>query len=221
MLPARFITFEGGEAVGKSTQIERLAARLKERGDEVLITREPGGTPLGEQIRHLLKHAPEGQGMTPKTELLLFLASRAELVRKVIGPALDRGAWVLCDRFHDSTTVYQGAGRGLPEEIVSRLNGFAIGARLPGLTLVLDVEPEISRQRLLERAGNIAVVAAAGTPDRMEEQPADFFDRVRQGYGDLAQAHPERVKIVAAHGSVDETAEAIWEQVVGIFRNVK
>ena len=142
MQTARFITFEGGEAVGKSTQIERLAARLQERGDEVLVTREPGGTPLGEQIRHLLKHAPEGQGMTPKTELLLFLASRAELVRKVIGPALDRGAWVLCDRFLDSTTVYQGAGRGLPEEIVSRLNGFAIGARLPGLTLVLDIEPE-------------------------------------------------------------------------------
>src|SRR5579871_3156731 len=119
MAPARFITLEGGEAAGKSTQIERLAARLQGQG-EVLVTREPGGTPLGEQIRHLLKHAPEGQGMTPKTELLLFLASRAELVRKVIGPALDRGAWVLSDRFHDSTTVYQGAGRGLPHEIVDR-----------------------------------------------------------------------------------------------------
>jgi dTMP kinase len=212
MQTPRFITFEGGEAVGKSTQIERLATRLKERGDEVLVTREPGGTPLGEQIRHLLKHAPEGHGMSPKTELLLFLASRAELVRKVVGPALDRGAWVLCDRFHDSTTVYQGAGRGLPEEIVSRLNGFAIGARMPGLTLVLDLEPEHARQRMLERAGSIAAVA-----DRMEEQPADFFDRVRQGYADLAKAHPERVKIIPAHGNVEETAAVIWKQVTDTF----
>jgi dTMP kinase len=210
--PARFITFEGGEAVGKSTQIERLAAKLRERGDEVLVTREPGGTPLGEQIRHLLKHAPEGRDMNPKAELLLFLASRAELVRKVIGPALDRGAWVLCDRFHDSTTVYQGAGRGLPHEIVDRLNAFAIGARLPGLTLVLDLEIERARARMLQRAGNIATVA-----DRMEEQPADFFERVRHGYAKLAEAHPDRVKIISAHGNVDETAEAIWAQVAKTF----
>jgi dTMP kinase len=215
--PARFITFEGGEAVGKSTQIERLAQRLRETGGEVLVTREPGGTPLGEQIRHLLKHAPEGQGMNPKTELLLFLASRAELVRKVIGPALDRGVWVLCDRFHDSTTVYQGAGRGVPHEIVDRLNAVAIGTRMPGLTLVLDVDPEQARARLLERAGSIATVAAAGTPDRMEAQPAEFFERVRAGYAALAEAHPERVKVVHAHGNVDETAAAIWEQVAKKF----
>ncbi len=216
MQPARFITFEGGEAVGKSTQIEKLAARLKERGDEVLVTREPGGTPIGEQIRHLLKHAPEGQGMNPKTELLLFLASRAELVRKVIGPALDRGAWVLCDRFHDSTTVYQGAGRGIPHEVVDRLNAFAIGARLPGLTLVLDVDPEIARARALERAGSIAAGAAAA-PDRMEQESADFFARVRQGYADLAATHADRVKIVSAQGNVDQTANAIWSQVAKTF----
>lgn len=212
MQPARFITFEGGEAVGKSTQIERLAARLTARGDEVIVTREPGGTPLGEQIRHLLKHAPEGQGMSPKTELLLFLASRAELVRKVIRPALDRGAWVLCDRFHDSTTVYQGAGRGLPLEIVERLNAFAIGANLPGLTLVLDLEAETARQRMLGRAGSIAAVA-----DRMEEEPTDFFVRVREGYAKLARDYPDRVKIVPAHGNVEETSEVIWRQVVRAF----
>jgi dTMP kinase len=188
---------------------------LKERGDEVLVTREPGGTPIGEQIRHLLKHAPEGQGMNPKTELLLFLASRAELVRKVIGPALDRGAWVLCDRFHDSTTVYQGAGRGIPHEVVDRLNAFAIGARLPGLTLVLDVDPEIARNRMVERAGIAAV--AAGTPDRMEQESADFFARVRQGYADLAKAHGDRVKIVPAHGNVEESSAAIWAQVAKTF----
>ena len=113
-----FISLEGGEAVGKSTQIERLAERLRGLGQKVIVTREPGGTPLGESIRHLLKHAPEGRGMTPYTELLLFLASRAELVRKVIMPALDQGTWVLSDRFLDSTTVYQGAGRKLPTEVV-------------------------------------------------------------------------------------------------------
>jgi dTMP kinase len=212
MQPARFVTFEGGEAVGKSTQIQKLADRLKERGDEVLVTREPGGTPLGEQIRHLLKHAPEGQGMSPKTELLLFLASRAELVRKVIGPALDRGAWVLCDRFLDSTTVYQGAGRGIPREVVERLNAFAIGARLPGLTLVLDLAPEQARARMLERTGSIAAVA-----DRMEEQPADFFARVRLGYADLAKAHPDRIKIVSAQGTVEATASEIWKLASSVF----
>jgi dTMP kinase len=219
MAPTRFITLEGGEAVGKSTQIERLAAKLRERGDEVLVTREPGGTPLGEQIRHLLKHAPEGQGMSPKTELLLFLASRAELVRKVIGPALDRGAWVLCDRFHDSTTVYQGAGRGLPLEVVERVNAVAVGVRLPGLTLVLDLDPEKARARLLERAGSIATVAAAhaGSPDRMENESADFFARVRQGYADLARDHPDRVKVISAQGNVDETAAAIWKQVTQTY----
>jgi dTMP kinase len=213
MPPARFITFEGGEAVGKSTQIELLATRLKERGQQVLVTREPGGTPLGESIRHLLKHAPEGRGMCQETELLLFLASRAELVRKVIVPALEAGTWVLCDRFLDSTTVYQGAGRRLPMEIVTRLNAWAVGPHLPGLTIILDLEPEEARRRLLQRAGSIAAVAA----DRMEAEPADFFARVRQGYSDLAKAHPGRVKILAAGGSVEATAESIWSKISQAF----
>src|SRR3984885_6757642 len=138
----RFISLEGGECVGKSTQIDRLAERLRGLGHKVIVTREPGGTPLGESIRHLLKHAPEGRGMTPETELLLFLASRAELVRKVIMPALDQGVWVLCDRFLDSTTVYQGTARRLPTEIVERVNALVVGTYVPSLTLVLDLEPE-------------------------------------------------------------------------------
>src|SRR5476649_624656 len=146
-----FISLEGGEAVGKSTQIERLSQRLTQMGNKVLVTREPGGTPLGESIRHLLKHAPEGRGMTPQAELLLFLASRAELVRKVIMPALDQGTWILCDRFLDSTTVYQGAGRQLPADIVERVNAFAVGDYLPGLTLVLDLEPREARRRQQHR----------------------------------------------------------------------
>jgi dTMP kinase len=208
---SRFITFEGGEAAGKSTQIERLAQRLSQLGQQVQLTREPGGTPLGESIRQLLKHAPEGRGMSAKTELLLFLASRAELVEQVIVPALDRGSWVLCDRFLDSTVVYQGAGRRLPVEVVDRLNAFAVGPHLPGLTLVLDLDPEEARRRLKAR------VAPAISFDRMEAEPADFFDRVRKGYRDLALAHPDRVKILSAGGSIDETAEAIWREVAKAF----
>jgi dTMP kinase len=212
--PVRFISLEGGECVGKSTQIERLAERLRGLGHKVIVTREPGGTPLGESIRHLLKHAPEGRGMSPYTELLLFLASRAELVRKVIIPALDQGTWVLSDRFLDSTTVYQGAGRKLPTEIVERVNAFVVGAQVPSLTLVLDLEPEAARQR--QNARN----AAAGSPtfDRMEAEPLDFFERVRQGYFEVAKAHPARVKILPASGTVDQTADAIWAEVAKNFK---
>ena len=210
---SHFISLEGGEAVGKSTQIERLAKRLTDLGQKVLVTREPGGTPLGESIRHLLKHAPEGRGMTPETELLLFLASRAELVRKVIVPALDQGTWVLCDRFLDSTTVYQGAGRKLPTEVVERVNAFAVGTHLPGLTLVLDLEPKEAHRRQTRRA----LPPGVGTFDRMEAEPTDFFERVRQGYHDLAKAHPQRIKIVSAAGNIDETAMAVWREVANAF----
>jgi dTMP kinase len=210
---SHFISLEGGEAVGKSTQIERLAQRLTELGYKTIVTREPGGTPLGESIRHLLKHAPEGRGMEPYTELLLFLACRSELVRKVIMPALDRGEWVLSDRFLDSTTVYQGLGRQLPEEIVSRVNAFAVGPHLPGLTLVLDLEPEVARRRQMSRVRP----AGEGTFDRIEAEPVDFFERVRQGYRDVAKAHPHRVKIVSAAGTIDETADAVWKEVARAF----
>jgi dTMP kinase len=210
--PLRFISLEGGECVGKSTQIERLAERLRGLGHKVLITREPGGTPLGETIRHLLKHAPEGRGMTPYTELLLFLASRAELVRKVIMPTLDQGTWVLCDRFLDSTTVYQGAGRKLPPEIVERVNAFVVGTYVPSLTLVLDLDPEAAQRRQMARS--------PGNPsfDRMEAEPLDFYQRVRQGYLDVAGAHPARVKILSAAGTIGETEAAIWAEVAKIFK---
>jgi dTMP kinase len=209
----RFISLEGGEAVGKSTQIERLAQRLTKLGHKTIVTREPGGTPLGESIRHLLKHAPEGRGMEPYTELLLFLASRAELVRKVIMPALDQGVWVLSDRFLDSTTVYQGTARRLPTEVVERVNAFAVGPHLPGLTLVLDLEPKEAHRRQMHRARP----AGEGTFDRMEAEPVDFFERVRQGYFEVAKAHPARVKIVSAAGSIDETAQAVWKEVAKAF----
>jgi len=208
-----FISLEGGEAVGKSTQIERLATRLTKLGHKTIVTREPGGTPLGESIRRLLKHAPEGSGMTPQAELLLFLASRAELVRKVIIPALDEGAWVLSDRFLDSTAVYQGTARRLPLEVVERVNAFAVGSCLPGLTLVLDLEPEVARRRQMDRVRP----AGEGMLDRMEAEPIDFFERVRQGYLGVAKAHPNRVKIVSAAGTIDETADAVWKEVSSKF----
>jgi len=208
-----FISLEGGEAVGKSTQIERLEQRLTRLGNKVLVTREPGGTPLGESIRYLLKHAPEGKGMTPQAELLLFLASRAELVRKVIMPALDQGVWVLCDRFLDSTIVYQGSARRLPLEVVERINAFAVGPCLPGLTLVLDLDPEVARERQMRRSHP----PGSSTFDRMEAEPVDFFERVRQGYLDVAKAHPNRVKIVSAAGNVDETADVVWREVAAAF----
>jgi dTMP kinase len=211
MPPPRFISLEGGEAAGKSTQIALLAARLNRLGHRTLITREPGGTPLGEAIRHLLKHAPEGRDMTKEAELLLFLASRAELVRKVIVPALGQGSWVLSDRFLDSTTVYQGAGRRLPIEIVERINAFAVGPHLPDLTLVLDLEPEEAYRRLKDREKSAAAF------DRMEAEPSDFFARVRAGYQAVAKAHPQRVRIVPAGGSIEETAEGIWREVAGAF----
>ena len=207
---SRFISLEGGEGVGKSTQIGVLADRLMALGHRVLVTREPGGTPLGELIRHLLKHAPEGRGMSSHTELLLFLASRSELVRQVIIPALERGDWVISDRFLDSTTVYQGAGRCLPGEIVERLNAFAVGPHLPGLTLVLEVNAEVTQNRLVARAGK--------ETDRMEAEPADFFARVQEGYREIARAHPQRVKLVSAEGTREETADAIWREVAAAYK---
>ena len=207
----RFISLEGGECVGKSTQIERLAERLRGLGHKVIVTREPGGTALGESIRHLLKHAPEGRGMTPQAELLLFLASRAELVRQIILPALEGGSWVLSDRFLDSTTVYQGAGRRLPVEIVDRVNAFAVGPNLPHLTLVLDLDPEEAGRRLQSRA------QPTDRFDRMEAEPRDFFQRVRAGYHAVALAHPGRIKIIPAGGTIDETAAAIWQEVSAAF----
>jgi dTMP kinase len=133
------ITLEGSEGCGKSTQVNQLAARLEKEGIRPLVLREPGGTAIGEAIRHLLQHSEENHGMTPETELLLFEASRSQLVREKIQPALARGEWVICDRFFDSTTVYQGAAGNLDPTLARKLNAFAVGDRIPDLTFVLDI----------------------------------------------------------------------------------
>lgn len=184
-----FITFEGSEGCGKSTQITLLVNALRDAGHEPIVVREPGGTPLGEQIRHLLKHAPEGQNMTPETELLLFAASRAQLAREVIHPALAAGGIVISDRFLDSTTVYQGVARRISSESVDLINRFAAGDRLPDLTILLDMDPVAAMERARRRSEAV---------DRLEREPLDFFHAVRNGYLALAERHPDRICVIDA-----------------------
>src|SRR5881392_4512990 len=158
-----FITFEGSEGSGKSTQADRLAAHLQQCNVPYFLTREPGGTPIGESIRDLLQFAPHNSDMTPETELLLFEASRSQLVREIIKPALQRGMCVIADRFFDSTTVYQGAARKLDRQIIEQLNVFAADDCVPNITFVLDVDAATARSRMQEPR----------RADRMEQEPAE------------------------------------------------
>ena len=203
----KFITFEGGEGSGKSTHIERLVARLRKEGNRVQVTREPGGTEVGEQIRHILQYSKQSAGMVPETELLLFCASRAQLVREVIQPALNDGRIVICDRFFDSTTVYQGVGRKINPHAVAAINNFAVGANLPDLTLVIDLDPRIG----LERARGRELF------DRMESQSLEFHDRVRQGYLDLSKREARRVKMIDGSQAIDAIEKQIWDLVKSVL----
>jgi dTMP kinase len=202
------ITFEGTEGCGKSTQIALLAERLAALGHRPRVLREPGGTAIGEEIRHTLKHSARNQAMTPEAELLLMNASRAQLVREIIRPALAAGEIVLCDRYFDSTTVYQGYGRGLDLNLVSAVIDFAVGETRPDLTLLLRVAPEVSRQRLAARQSGAPVIR-----DRMEEADAGFFERVIRGYDALAAAEPKRICVIDATASVKAVSAAIWREI--------
>jgi dTMP kinase len=206
-----FITFEGSEACGKSTQVKRLENRLRALNREPVIVHEPGYTEIGTEIRHLLLHAKAGQTMQPETELLLFAASRAQLVRQIIKPALARGAVVVSDRFYDSTTVYQGLARGLDPEFVARLNEFVVDGCKPDRTFVLDLDVEMASSRRLRR------VRPVGGADRIEVLPQEFFVKVRKGYHDLAVAEPNRVKLIDAAPPADEVEEAIWRELNGFL----
>ena len=192
-----FISFEGGEGTGKSTQIGRLAAWLESRGREVVVTREPGGTALAESVRALL--LDPAHDLDGLTEIFLLEAARHDHVERVIRPALRRGAVVLCDRFADSSWVYQGVVRGLGEELVERLNLLATGGLEPDLTLVLDMEPRAALGRALDRNS-----AAASRESRLDEEPAEFHERVWSGFHRLAERYPSRVRLVAAAASTDE-----------------
>jgi len=201
----KLISFEGSEGSGKSTQITRLAAQLQQVGREVVATREPGGTEIGEQIRNIIVHNSKGDEMCPETELLLFTAARAQLVREVIAPALLRGAVVLSDRYLDSSTVYQGIARNLAPGPVSEINRFAVGHVMPDLTIVIDVPTEVSLARIRQRA--------SGLPDRMERENISFYTKVREGYLLLAQQWPDRVIVVDGTLSADVIDKKIWSEV--------
>ncbi len=187
--------------------MRRLAGRLERSGVRYLVTREPGGTPIGETIRELLQFASHNSGMTPETELLLFEASRSQLVREVIKPALDRGLCVVADRFFDSTTVYQGAARKLDREMVQRLNAFAVGDCIPDVTFVFDIDAATAKMRMQKPR----------RPDRMEQEPEEFYERVREGYRELAAREPNRVVLIDGSRDEDEIEKQIWEVLCSRF----
>jgi dTMP kinase len=204
------ITFEGTEGSGKSTQIERLARRLEAGGRAVRVVREPGGTLIGEEIRHTLKHSQGNRAMTSEAELLLINASRAQLVREVMDPALAAGEVVLCDRFADSSVAYQGYGRGLDREAVRRIIRFAVGDRRPDLTLLLAIPLEVSEARRAER---VAGQSNGPVRDRFEEADRGFFERVEAGYRAIAREEPDRVCVIDGTRPVEEVAGVIWGRV--------
>ena len=203
MARGRFITFEGGEGCGKSTQVVRLAAALEERGLKVLLTREPGGTRLSELIRTLLKDEAEDPPVD-RAELLLFLAARAQLVHNVIAPALEAGTWVISDRFSDSTVAYQGYGRGLPVDFVRQANDFACEGLRPDLTFLLDLDPETAERRMRGREA-----ATNTSADRIERAGSGFHARLRRGFLELAAADAPRFSVVDASKSPDEVAGVV------------
>ena len=199
----RFVSLEGGEGAGKSTVLDALRQRLQRAGHEVVSTREPGGTPLAEQIRGLLLNvAADGRALHEKpaaeTELLLMFAARAQHVRETIQPALARGAWVISDRFTDSSYAYQGAGRGLDTGLIATLERDVVGLR-PGLTVLLDLGVAIGRERT--RGRDLY-------PDRIERERDDFFERVRRAFLDRAAAEPERIRVVDASRPLEAVVAA-------------
>ncbi len=177
-------------------------------GIPCILTREPGGTPIGETIRELLQFAPHNSTMTAETELLLFAASRSQLVREVIRPALKRGTCVIADRFFDSTTAYQGAARKLDRQMIERLNAFAVGDCLPDITFVLDVDAATAMSRMQH---------APRKADRMEQQAAEFYERVREGYREIAARDPGRIVLIDGSRDADEIENEIWETLSSRF----
>jgi len=193
-----FISLEGGEGAGKTSAITALREQLQARGHEVLLTREPGGTPLAERIRELVLQ-PQGEALVPDTELLLVFAARAQHVQKVIRPALQRGAFVVSDRFTDSSYAYQGEGRGLDPAWIAELEKRVVGLQ-PSLTLLLDLDVREGRARTAGRDL---------WPDRIESEQDDFFERVRQGYRNRAAADPQRFRLIDASQSPQQVGEAV------------
>ncbi len=204
-----FITFEGPEGAGKTTQLQMLRDYLAAGGYDCVLTREPGGTVVAEQLRALVKHHDSGEIMTDEAELLLISAGRAQHVRNLILPALAAGKIVLCDRFYDSTTAYQGYARGIDLDFIRRLNSFSSCGCVPDLTILLDISPEQGFDRAAARESTINV------SDRIEAAGMDFHRRVYDGFQKIAAADPQRVKVVAASGPPAE----INQQIKGIVEH--
>ena len=211
-VPGLFITFEGTEGGGKSTQIRLLEQRLRSLGRTVRVLREPGGTSIGEEIRHTLKHSENNQAMTREAELLLMNASRAQLVREVIRPALDAGEVVICDRFLDSSVAYQGYGRGLDLEEVNAIIHFAVGPTRPNLTLLLAVPVDVSERRRASRTETAPPVR-----DRFEEEDRAFFYKVEAGFRCQAALDPDRIRVIDASLEIDQVEAQIWRWVEPLF----
>jgi dTMP kinase len=203
-IPGRFLTIEGIEGVGKSTQVARLSEGLNERGIAHVVTREPGGTPLAERIREIVLDNARGETMPPTAELLLMFAARAVHLSNFVEPNLRAGRWVVCDRFIDATYAYQGGGRRLNVEHIRRLETMVVGVRRPDLTVLLDAPVEQALERARQRN-------AGGAADRFESERAEFFERVRDAYRARAAAEPNRIAVVDASQSVDRVALQILE----------
>jgi len=209
-MPGLFITFEGIDGSGKSTQRELLANQLKQRGFDVVVTREPGGTVIGEGIRQLLV-SDASIHVAPTTELLLYVSARAQHVAELIRPELEAGRIVISDRYIDSTVAFQGYGRGLDLEIVRGLNAFATGGLLPDLTIVFDLDPATARERLGSRP-------VGGLLGAFDEQHSDFHERMRAGYLNMAQNEPSRIRVVDASGSAEETHSNVMTLVLQMLK---
>lgn len=211
MSHGRFIAFEGGEGAGKSTQARLLAEALRERTLEVVLTREPGGTEGAEAIRSLLLD-PAGPGWEPEAEALLFAAARSDHVARLIRPALERGAWVICDRFIDSTRAYQGGGGGLSDEGILELHRIGSGGLLPDLTILLEAAPDEIAARLARRDG--------GESDRIGGREAEFHERVGQAFRKIAQAEPARFVRIDGSGPAEATHQAILEAMAQLLADI-
>lgn len=209
MSKGRFITFEGMDGVGKTTQVARFVDWWKDQGAQVISLREPGGTALCENIRTLIKQRDPEEPMCPETEALLINAARAQLIRQVIQPALDSGVNVVCDRFADSTIAYQCFGRGLPEAVVAEVIQFATSGLQPDCTIYLELPREVRLSRIKDRENRVGVVAS----DRFEVEDSAFFDKVESGFRSISKSDPERFRVVSGIGNANDVFERILQQI--------
>lgn len=205
-----FITFEGPDGAGKTTQVQKFAEALSQQGYDVLLTREPGGTPISDKVRELIL-TPEHQEMDDTTEVLLYAASRAQHVHEKVIPSLQNGKIVICDRFVDASIAYQGYGLGIPVEEVEQINRFATSGLVPDRTYMLDVPVAEGKARLLARSGL----------DRIEQKGEAYHERVREGFRTLAAQHPERIRVVNAYRSIEVIADEILADFTDWLRNNK